>query len=74
MDILATILSDVGKRNNRTLSREEMFKMLNDSISLLIHVIKLTRFRKLNMKRSLTDFLKNSLQIRLLCNKMQNKR
>ena len=74
MDILATILSDVRKRNNRTLSREEMFKMLNDSISLLIHVIKLTRFRKLNMKRSLTDFLKTSLQIRLLCNKMQNKR
>lgn len=33
--ILASMMWDVGKKKNRILSREEMFKMLNDSISLL---------------------------------------
>ena len=64
MSISANLLSDLGKRKNRKLGREEMFALLNDTVSVLAASHKSLSFaRRLNVKNLLNE------NLHILCTK-----
>ena len=64
ISILSNILNDVGKRKNRTLSREDIFQKTNDAVSVLAAAHKgVNLARKMNIKPILSQ------NIQFLCTK-----